>query len=242
MPEQTATARDRMQSAIQLAAFRYIVCLKATPTNADHRLTIDNTVYVFDAIARTDSVRLHADFQRWASTVVIRDLIESFSIFLMEVYQDSIHANPMANYSATSEQFERQGLEGQLEILRKDFSIDSEWMSRLIGFNRARNCLAHRQGIVGPRDVTDGSYLVVRWLASRAKINEMSVEPIIDIDGPTSALIQAKLTHGSSFGIVIDDREKRIAVGSVLSFHPADILEICQTFQMVTAAFSELKK
>ncbi|OCJ48794.1 hypothetical protein A6U92_11820 [Agrobacterium rubi] len=230
-----------MQSAIQLAAFRYIVCLKATPTNADHRLTIDNTDYVFDAIARTDSLRLHADFQRWASTVVIRDLIESFSIFLMEVYQDSIQANPTAKYSATADQFERQGLEGQLEILRKDFSIDPEWISRLVGFNRARNCLAHRQGIVGARDTIDGSYLVVRWLTTKPRRNEKS-ESIIDIDGRMSALIQAKPTQGSGFGIVIDDREKRIPVGSVLSFHPTDILEICQTFQMVTAAFSMLEK
>jgi hypothetical protein len=47
MPEQSPTPLDKMQSAIQLAGFHYIVCLKALPTNADHRLTIEKMEYVF---------------------------------------------------------------------------------------------------------------------------------------------------------------------------------------------------
>lgn len=241
MPEQSPTPLDKMQSAIQLAGFHYIVCLKALPTNADHRLTIEKMEYVFDAIRRTDSRALHSEFQRWAAMVVLRDLIESFSVFLVEVYANAIQENPGAAYSVTVDQFERRGIEDQLGILLNNFAIGEAWVTRLVGYNRARNCLAHRQGIVGPRDATNGRELVVRWLVSKTELTDGPVTSFVEAAGPMNSLIRAQHIHGGAVLLEVQDKEKRISVGSILHFLPTDILEICQTFQMAAAALSALE-
>ena len=69
---------DKMQSAIQLSAFHYIVCLKALPTNADSTLAFEDTEFHFDSIRTADSNALHWEFQRWAASAVLRDIIENF--------------------------------------------------------------------------------------------------------------------------------------------------------------------
>lgn len=235
MFEQSPTPLDRMRSAIQPAGFHYIVCLRARPTSADHRLTIDEKMgYVFDAIRRV----LHADFQRWAATVVLRDLIENFSVSLMEVYRNANQANPGANYFVTLDQFECEGIEDQLGVLLNDFSIDAAWTSMLIGYNRARNCLAHRQGIVGSRDTTDGNDLVVRWLVSKTELTSGRATPFVEGIGPMSSLIRAQHIQGGAVRLEVHEKEMRIAVGSALKFPPTGTSDICLTFQMAAGAFA----
>jgi hypothetical protein len=58
---------DKIHSAIQLAAFRYIACLKATPSNADYKLAIGASEVHFGKIRTADSMVLHGEFQRWAA-------------------------------------------------------------------------------------------------------------------------------------------------------------------------------
>ncbi|HVV73882.1 MAG TPA: hypothetical protein VHI52_20675 [Verrucomicrobiae bacterium] len=240
MPQQKFTPLDKIRSAIQLAGFHYVACLKAIPTNADHRLKIEKMEFVFEAISRTDSRTLRGEFQRWAGTVVLRDVVESFSTFLTEIYQSVAEANPAGSLSVKPSQFERKGIEDQLAVLASDFDIDPAWIMRLVGYNRARNCLAHRQGLVGSRDVTEGKELVVRWLASKVETTDGEATPYIEATGPMSSLIRGVHVHGKAALLEIYDKEKRIEEGSVLNFLPGDILEILQTFHTAAAAFDGL--
>jgi len=240
MTEQYLKPFQRIQNAIQLAGFHYIVCLKAVPTNADYWISIEKKRYSFESIRTADSTELHGEFQRWAAKTVLRDLIEDFSFFLTEVYRNAIRAPLNVPYSATFEQFERKGIEDQLAILSADFPIDAAWISRLTGYNRARNCLAHRQGIVGPRDVTDGNDLVVRWLVAKAEASSEPVKSTVEAIGPMRALVEAYHVHGGAVRFEVDDKERRISSGAMLNFFPEEILEICLTFQMAAAAFSGL--
>lgn len=242
MDQKSISPLDKMQSAIQLAAFHYIACLKAIPTNADHKLIIGDAEYHFDGIRTADNRELHINFQSWAAVSVLRDLIESFSIFLMEIYGRALENNPDGYFSSTSAQFERRGIEGQLSILTKDFQIDLAWISRLTGYNRARNCLAHRAGTVGAPDVTNGNELVVRWLVARATHHDGVVTPTIEAQGPMGSLIRGKHIEGSAVHLSVLDREKRVAVGKMVHFLPDEVLEICQTFQWAAAAFNGLSK
>lgn len=241
MRESDLTPLDRMQRAIQLAAFHYIACLKATPTNADYCLAFERNQYIFESIRRSDSRALHVEFQKWAAVTVLRDLIEEFSIFLMESYGNVIRNKKDASFQKELIQFERRGIEDQLDIISKNFDIDRKWIDRLIGYNRARNCLAHRRGIVGARDVTDGNELVVRWLVSKAEIISEPATPFVEAVGPMSSLIRGQQTHGEKgVRLEVSDKEKRIPIGSRLEFLPTDILEICMTFQTVSALFNSL--
>ena len=238
---ESVTSLDKMQSAIQLAAFHYIACMKACPTNQDHRVNIDKTEYIFASIASVDNSVFHAEFQRWTTKCVLRDLVENFSIFLSEVYERAFLASLTYSFSVTSAEFERLGVESQLKAISLHFTIDEAWIIRLIGYNRARNCLAHRQGIVGTRDVTDGNELIVRWLSSSVELRDGPPEPKVVIEGEMSALLYGTHVQGNStVRARVEEREKRIATGSALFFSPSDVLEICQTFQLAAAAFSVL--
>jgi hypothetical protein len=112
----------------------------------------------------------------------------------MEVYRDAVVSALGRTFSTTPSQFEKRGIEDQLTILSVEFSIAPEWITRLTGYNRTRNCLAHRVGGVGLQDA-----------------------------------------------IEVLDREKRVGVGSLLHFLPEEVLEICQTLQLASAAFGAIK-
>lgn len=242
MDQRLVTPLNKMQRAIQLAAFHYIVCLKATPTNDDHKLNIDKREYVFEGIRKAKSLELHVEFQSWAAVSVLRDLIESFSIFLMEVYEVALEKNPDADFSTTSKKFERRGIEDQLDILMKDFSVDAAWVSRLVGFNRARNCLAHRAGVVGAPDLVENNELVVRWLDAEIALHDGLDSNKMDMSNSMSSLIQGQHQGGAPARFTVKDREKRIPLGNFLEFLPDEILEICSTFQLASAAFSNLSR
>jgi hypothetical protein len=230
---------NKMHSAIQLAAFHYIVCLKTKPSNADHKISVYDFEFHFESIRTVDSTWLHAEFQRWAASAVLRDLIEHFSIFLLEIYQDAVTSSPSRTFSVTPTQFERRGIEDQLATLSTEFSISREWTSRLTGYNRARKCFAHRAGIVGPPDATDASDLVIRWLAAKATLTQGSHNQFVDVQGPMGDLVRAEHIAGlSSANIELQDREKRVPIGSILHFRPDEVFEICQTFQLAATAFS----
>ena len=229
---------DKMHSAIQLAAFHYIACLKAAPSNADYTLTIENSEFHFENIRTADSTLLHAEFQAWAASAVLRDLIEQFSIFLMEVYRNAVECAPGRTFPVTPAQLDRRGIDVQLTVLAKEFSVAPEWIVRLTGYNRARNCLAHRAGIVGVPDATDGTELVVRWLVARANLIKEASDQFIKVGGPMGDLVRGHYVHGSAATLELLDREKRIGIGSSLHFFPKEVLEICQTFHLASAAFS----
>lgn len=235
----TYSPLDKMQSDIQLAAFRYIACLKATPTNKDFQIEFEDTIFSFDSIRGIETPRLHADFQRWASISTLRDLVENFSIFLALTFREVVSENSGFAYSCTIEAFERRGIEDQLKTLAFDFGVEDAWVSRLVGFNRARNCLAHRDGIVGLRDLTNGKELCVRWLTSKTFISSNNPSQTVQVDGPMGHLLAAQHLSGgkiANFGFF--DKERLVALGRPLRFEPRDIMEICQTFQLAAAAFS----
>ncbi|PYE30178.1 hypothetical protein C8J35_12318 [Rhizobium sp. PP-F2F-G38] len=232
---------DRMQSAIQLAAFHYIVCLKATPSNKDHTLATKDMEYYFENIRTADSRILHFEFQRWATGAVLRDLVEHFSIFLSDTYHTAVSNSLNRTFVVSPKQFQRRGIEGQLAILAAEFTVAPEWVSRLSGFNRARNCLAHRAGIVGGPDTTDGQEMVVRWLMPKTTITDDPPDQRIDVSGPMGTLVQAQHIDGDfATKVELQDREKRVRIGDDLHFNPDEIFEICQTFQLAAAAFSEM--
>lgn len=232
MADGSPTALDRMQSAVQLAAFHYIACMKARPSNDDHQVTIGSSNYAFNNIAATPSNILHLDFQQWAVRVVLRDLIENFSLYLIELYRASVLAGTRGSAPISADQFERRGLEDQLTAFAAHFGVDEAWIARLVGFNRARNCLAHRQGLVSERDITEGRSLVVRWLAASASLMPAKADM-----SAMDNLIQGRQISGQPAFLSIRDKEKCFEVGSFLHLAPDDFLEICQTFHLAAAAF-----
>ncbi|MEJ1119774.1 hypothetical protein V9K92_14975 [Phyllobacterium sp. CCNWLW109] len=233
---------QKIQRAIQLAGFHYIASLKSHPTRADHEITYIDKTYSFEAIKSSNDQQLQVDFQSWAVASVVRDLIESFSIFLWDVYSHAVANNPDGVFSSTPTKFEQRGIEDQLKILTVDFGIDSAWTSILNGYNKARNCLAHRSGIVAAKDATDGNELVIRWLVLSIQTHDGATTQTIPSQGLMENLIQGSHISGIGSHLFINDREKRVAIGNELQFFPDEFFGICQTFQLATAAIAGLSK
>ena len=159
----------------------------------------------------------------------------------MEIFRDAAADAPGRKFSKTLSDFERMGIEGQLSILQREFPISVEWVTRLTGYNRARNCLAHRAGVVGSLDTTDSNELVIRWLVAKLAVTEGIPNDSVDVKGPMNNLVLRQLISGDlAMSVALLDREKRVSAGSSLHFLPSEVLEICQTFQLASAAFSTI--
>ncbi|WP_132665673.1 MULTISPECIES: hypothetical protein [unclassified Rhizobium] len=90
-------------------------------------------------------------------------------------------------------------------------------------------------------DTTDGQEMVVRWLMPKTSIKDGPPDQRIDVSGPMGTLVQAQHIDGDfATRVELQDREKRVGIGNDLHFKPDEILEICQTFQLAAAAFSEI--
>lgn len=231
------TSLDKLHSAVQLAAFHYIVCLKAEPNNEDNSLKIGNRQFIFQNIKETEERLLHVDFQRWATASVLRDLIESFSIFLFDVYRRVAQVNPRDICSTSSCKFESLGIEDQLTIFSRDFAIDPRWIDTFVGYNKLRNCLAHRQGKVAERDCQDGKSLMVKWIAIDARFSDSIVDtPKSEDNGFMKHLIVSQPIGENTVAFSTQMKQKHFALGSVLNFHPEEIFEILYTFQLGASA------
>jgi hypothetical protein len=229
----------KMQNAVQLAGFHYITCLRAKTGSENSQLEIQGTPYVFEGIRQADSSQLHREFQEWAARAVLRDLIESFSIFLTEVYE--IAELGSATMSPSAVKFERLGIEEQADKIKLDFNIDGNWLFMFKGFNRARNCMAHRQGIVGAVDANAGEDLVVSWLTQNGSVRDGLVTQFSRPTGQFSELIRFQQTGAQhTINIQVERTEKRIPIGSALVFEPLDILNICITFQTLASVFGRV--
>ena len=121
--------------------------------------------------------------------------------------------------------FHSEGFPRKIEILREEFRIQSRLEDHAISLNKARNCLVHRLGIVGPKDATGDGNLVVKWFAVRMfLVDKVTGEetPIADQVEPTK--------NESNLVAKVGLFEKRFAVGEKVQFSPNELAYTMFTF------------
>jgi hypothetical protein len=232
----------KMNSAIQMAAYHYITSVKAKAGNENCELTVESNNYSFENIRRHDNKTLIWEYQCWVARCVLRDLVESFSIFMVDVYRTAL-ANSSGGMSTSIVEFEKMGVERQSQVFKNDFNIDNRWLVMFDGFNRARNCLAHRQGVVSSKDASENGALVMTWLKINWLVAERAPTEFVEASGPYRGLIQGRQETGSfAVDIQVESVEKRVAIGTILVFGPDEILQICMTFQTLASVFSRVAR
>ncbi len=121
-----------------------------------------------------------AAWKNWILTNGFRDIAELISVVLEEAHHvltfytligrqaagEVLTASELDSRDKDISKFHRQSLSDKLDwvLSQPDFSIPDEKLEEVKSINAARNCLGHRSGIVGERDLTEGSMLVVKWL------------------------------------------------------------------------------
>jgi hypothetical protein len=182
-----------------------------------------------DADAKT-LAHYKENFALWITANGLRELIESFSIFLDQVYDSSQVIAANKGNRAPSEavkkykQFSGKGVKEKLAILETEFSILTPHADHISSIYLARNCLTHRLGRVEGRDCNEGTELVVKWFGLdiiAATANGDSA--ILDLPLQQPVEFQAETT----MSVRIAEHTQRYGQGTVVRIPPKDLAEIC---------------
>lgn len=235
------TALQIFQNQVQLAAFHYIVCMKTKPSSQDHEITYANKAYAFEGIQKADNDELHWEFQQWTTHVVIRDILEHFSIFLLNFYLAAKENRGEKLTEREIQRFEFLGIEDQLKTIYEEFEVDKRWIDRVVAFNRVRNCLSHRNGVVSDRDITKNGRLIIHWLEMENVPEENNPDGIYEAKGEMQGLIKIAKKGQLNIGAEIVYKQKHFVIGEKISFLPNEYFQILIALQATASLFSNLK-
>jgi hypothetical protein len=184
----------------------------------------------------------------WTLANGFRDSSEAMAAFLEDAhaacsfYSLKGHSNAAGRIAASLwndivgpsavKRFHKLSLPDKLRSFSKKFDIrlQPELEVHLLSANAARNCLAHRGGIVGLADVGNApeQALVVSWRRLRTLF--------IDAHGVESDLIFGVPTSGpGTIGVRIEDRMKSFAIGTRVTFDAAEFKEIAFSMTLLAA-------
>jgi len=113
---------------------------------------------------------MKVEFRKWITVNAFRELIETYFIFLDNIYQAcltmaiSMKKTKVNEHKDLNNKFVGAGLKQKFKLLKDNFSIISAYHNYLISINKARNCMTHRKGIVGQKDTDKNGKLTVKWI------------------------------------------------------------------------------
>jgi hypothetical protein len=170
------------------------------------------------------------EFGRWVIANGLRELIETFCVFLDEIHFVCLLL-AISSGQISTDQFHRQntkfrhcGLKDKLKHLNNDFGVATGQSDYLMSINQARHCLTHRRGIVGNEDCFNGKELIVRWTGIDTYAETPSGERISLFPMPEGGVL---LTEGSKIMAAFPERTKIFPIRSLVTFSPRDLAEIC---------------
>lgn len=188
-----------------------------------------------DEVSAELSDQVKSNFRSWTTGNALLEIERHVSLFLDSVYRNlvilSYHNKILVNsIDERFRRFEQKNVERKILIVLEEFGHEFRILPHVSGWVNARNCLAHRAGLVGPRDCSDGEeFLQISWRRMEVLLNH---EPI-----PHGQVRGTYVQAGASLGMRLGTTEKRIAVGKMIELSEAEILEICMTVDVLSENF-----
>jgi hypothetical protein len=193
----------------------------------------DRVQYCFvpSEVPSSTAAHFKEEFTYWIMGNALRELVDAFSAFLvrcrpvvriMETKQ--INQNELRKLAAV---IEDKNISQQYKEMRELIGLEPIYAEMFETFRQARNCLAHRRGIVAHRDVnTDDNHFKLRWCFMGTFLRGLDrTEHPIDND-----TIGEGMVAGSDGGMVVARltwKEKRFPVGSQIRLTRHDLGEVC---------------
>lgn len=176
------------------------------------------------------------EFGAWIVRNGLRELIETYAVFLDGIYQSSLWVDRIQK-NADGEQlqnlyrsFHFKGVEDKLSSLAEGYDIKPDHPEHIVSIHKARNCLTHRRGIVAFEDCNDGQQLTVKWMGfdifaespagERKSLNVIPPEGIRGFDTDADIKLQ------------VVERSKSFVLGSVVTFESHELSEICNSIRL----------
>jgi hypothetical protein len=219
----------------------------ADPKFRDYRLA-PHTGFSFvpEDLSDIDVDEYKREFATWITANGLREIIESFAVFLDAIYTACLKVSIAKNILTADEAeeknraFKQQFIQKKLKRLATDYSIRCEVESLIQELNLVRNCLTHRRGIVSHADCNDSNELKLSW-----KGLEIAV---LQPDGtsfpiPFPIREEVVVEQGGNVTVTFVERAASFSEGSVICLSPKDLAEIALSIcneakQVVTATIA----
>jgi hypothetical protein len=191
-------------------------------------------------------------FSLWIVTCGLRELMETFALFLDEVNQACLWILATTGMITTNDvssqhkKFRWEGIKGKLDLLKKKFNVAAGNTEALITIHQARNCLTHRHGIVGPEDCYGTQDMIIKWsgidLYGETPSGEKIPIPLEPL--PDGGIV---FPEGAQVKLGYSDRTKSFPLQTLVTFTPKELAEICHfilisTGQLISSAEAYAKK
>ncbi len=170
------------------------------------------------------------EFGRWIVGNGLRELIETFGVFLDEIHLACLLASTISHdfsekkIKSDSLKFQKFGLKNKLEKLKEACKVIVKDPDYLLSINQARHCLTHRRGIVGHKDCLNGNELVIKWKALHVIVETPSGEQIFLDPMPEEGIF---LPEGGQPKVSYAERSKTFKVNAQIDFTPGELAEFC---------------
>jgi hypothetical protein len=187
--------------------------------------------FIPDNVSSKDIQNFKENFEKWIIWNSLRELNESFGIFLDAIHQSCLliatNKGRVTSENATDwwPAFERKGVEKKLKLLRTRFKIITKNEKYFGTINQVRNCITHRQGRIGREDLKGSDSFTPTWRAFEVIVQtpdgtEISLKTPI----PEGGLY---LKDGGKVAIKFVERLRDYKLGEIIEFTPVDINDIC---------------
>jgi hypothetical protein len=187
--------------------------------------------FILKKVTPEDISGFKQNFEKWIIWNSLRELIESFGIFLDAIHQSCLlfatnkgRVTP-ENANMWGPAFERKGVEEKLKTLRTRFKIATNNEKYFVTISQARNCITHRQGRIGKEDLKGSDSFRPSWRAFEIIVQTPDgAEISLKAPLPESGLY---LKEGGSVALKVLERLRDYKLGEVIEFTPVDINDIC---------------
>ena len=168
----------------------------------------------------------------------MRELIESLGLFLDKVHTACLvmatHKKQMSCEDAGKFDlaFEKKGVEEKLSSLRKRFGVASDKEKYFSSINQTRNCITHRKGKVGPKDLRGEQYFRLSWWSFDVYAETSSGEKhLLMLPIPKEGIF---LKDGGNIMLHVKDRIIKYKPGDIVNLSPNELSEICFLVHLTT--------
>lgn len=140
----------------------------------------------------------------------------------------------LAKVEAPRDVFDSRNFPDKIQFLNKEYGPDPlpSSIDAILTLKAARNCLVHRQGIVGAKDVKVSGKLVVKWETFWLDTKDpggrqVPLQPGVVLEGGTQILFRRKFV------------EREFKLGEAIAFSPTDLTNIYMTLYFFAMATQE---
>lgn len=178
----------------------------------------------------TDQEKEHVarEFGKWVRANGLRELLETFSIFMFELYQVVFYLLRYRDKLGALEhypppKFELMGIGAQIEKLTEAITVPKNDVRVIRSLNQARNCYAHRRGLVGEADIDkDTDIFSLVWTAFQMEILEPDGNVVSEPD-----MFGRTFEKGGIMQMRVVERKKDTQRGEELMVEKRELKEIC---------------